>query len=124
MQDGDRREGSKILTVKQTSYVDSPREKKGRKWRWGRPIAGWMDADGVGQGHVDAAQMPSEENGECNAAAAAAAAPLVVISRNDWARKWDWAVNGGDQTSPSCSIYPARLSELSRSVLGNGKKFY
>ena len=51
MQHGDGREGSKIQTVKQTSYVDSPREKKGRKWRWGRPIAGWMD--GVGQGHVD-----------------------------------------------------------------------
>ena len=68
-----------------------------------------------------AAQMPSEESGECNVAAPA---PLVVISRNDWARKWDWAVNGDDQTSPSNSIYPARLSELSRSVLGNGKKFY
>ena len=60
--------------------------------------------------------MPSEENGECNAAA-----PLVVISRNDWARKWDWAVNGDDQTSPSCSIYPARLSELSTFVLAMGR---
>ena len=85
----------------------------------GRLPDGWTD--GAGQGHANAAQMPSEENGECNVAAAA---PLVVISRNDWARKWDWAVNGGDQTSPSCSLYPARLSELSRFVLGNGKKFY
>ena len=73
----------------------------------GRLPDGWTD--GVGQGHVNAAQMPSEENGECNAAAAAAA-PLVVISRNDWARKWDWAVNGDDQTSPSCSIRQDCLS--------------